>query len=279
MPVLALALALLLSACGGEGDSGSVQRVEVTDTACQPGELKTVKTGVLTIGTTETLEEPYFEDGDPVNGRGFLGALGYELAAGLGYGKSAVEWVTADLGAGSGNRPDFDIALLSEVPAVRAIRRRFDLSEPFYLIPQAIVAKEGSDLAEAESFDQLKGARLGVIRASAGQRAANKLIDPVRPPREFREAEDMLQAISSGSLDVGLLGLPEALEGVDGIPGLAVSRQFAFPDGGRWSVLSPVGSDSIPCVDEAIGRLREDGVLQELDRQWMVDSVEVPRVG
>lgn len=238
-----------------------------------------MKTGVLTIGTTEALEEPYFEDGDPVNGRGFFGAFGYELAAGLGYGKSAVEWVTADVRGGPGDRPDFDIALLGEVPADPAIRRQFDLSEPYYRIPQAIVVKDGSDLADPESLGQLKGARLGVIRGSAGPRAAGRLIDPVRRPREFEEAEGMLQAISSGSLDVGLLELPEALEGVDGVPGIVVARQVPFPGGGRWSVLSPVGSDSIPCVDEAIGRLREDGVLQELDRQWMVDSVEVPRLG
>lgn len=276
--VLALSASACLSlACSGEGDPGGTGEV-VADSACSPGEVSTLKAGVLTLGTAEPLEEPYFEEGDPFNGRGFLSSLGYELAAALGYDKSTVEWLTAGIGTGPTDSRGFDLALIPETTEPPTLRR-FEVSGPYYLVPQAIVVEEGSDLVAPDSLGELKGSRLAVLRGSAGARAARQLIEPVRKPRKFGTPDSLLEAVGSGRSDVGLLGLPEALAAVDGVPGLEVTRQFSFPGGGEWSALLPKGSDLEPCVDQAIEELGEDGILQELVRQWMVDAVEVPRIG
>lgn len=277
---VALSLILLGSlplACGGGGDPGDPGEV-VAESACSPGEVSTLKSGVLTLGAAEPLEEPYFEEGDPFNGRGFIGSLGYELAAALGYDKSTVEWLTAGVGTGPRNSRDFDLALIPETIEPPTLRR-FEVSDPYYLVPQAIVVEGGSDLAAPDSLGELKGSRLAVLRGSAGARAARELIEPVRKPREFGTTDSLLEAVGSGRSDVGLLGLPEALAAADGVPGLEVTRQFPFPGGGEWSALLPRGSDLEPCVDQAIEELGEEGILQELVRQWMIDAVEVPRSG
>jgi polar amino acid transport system substrate-binding protein len=278
VPVLLALIAAGPLACGGEEESERDAPGVVADSSCPPGGLATLKDGILTIGAVEPLAEPYFEDGDPANGRGFLAALGYEVAAALGYGRPGVEWATEGVGTGRNDRTDFDFVLIPEV-AGPGTERRFESSDPYFGIPQAIVVPEGSDFASLGSLDQLKGARLGAVRGSAGERAVASLIEPARPARIFGDRERMLQVLGSGRLDVAVAGLPEALEGVDGVPGLEVAGQFPFSGGGDWSTLLTRGSTLVPCVNEAIESLREDGILEELARQWMSDAIEVPRVG
>jgi polar amino acid transport system substrate-binding protein len=278
VPVLLVMIAAGPLACGSGKEPETTTPEAVVDSSCVPGDLETLKDGVLTIGASEPLAEPYFENGDPANGRGFLAALGYELAVALGYGRPDVEWATEGVGAGRGDRTDFDLALLPRV-ADSGIERRFELSEPYFGIPQAVVVAEGSDFTPLGSLDRLKGARLGAVKGSAGQRAVESLIEPARRPRAFRDQGEMLQVLGSGRLDAAVTGLPEALDGVDGVPGLEVAAQFPYSGGGDWSAFMSRGSTLPPCVDEAVESLREEGILEELARQWMSDAIEVPRVG
>ena len=36
------------------------------------------------------------------------------------------------------------------------------------------------------------------------------------------------------------------------------------------------GSDLVPCVNEALATLREDGTLADIEQQWLSDVVDVP---
>ena len=38
------------------------------------------------------------------------------------------------------------------------------------------------------------------------------------------------------------------------------------------------GSDLVPCVNEALAALEEDGTLAELEQEWLSDVVSVPEL-
>ena len=68
--------------------------------------------GKLTVGTNDPAVAPYFEGGDPFNGRGFEGAMAYAIGDALGFAPSAVTWTVVprnDSFAPGPKKFDFDI--------------------------------------------------------------------------------------------------------------------------------------------------------------------------
>jgi polar amino acid transport system substrate-binding protein len=45
--------------------------------------------------------------------------------------------------------------------------------------------------------------------------------------------------------------------------------QFPAPGGDDWGVVLAKGSRLTPCVDEAIGAMRESGELEQITDQWI----------
>ena len=38
------------------------------------------------------------------------------------------------------------------------------------------------------------------------------------------------------------------------------------------------GSELVPCVNEALAALRDDGTLDQIEQQWLSDVVDVPEL-
>jgi polar amino acid transport system substrate-binding protein len=86
LKVLPLILAaIVLTACSSKASDGA--------SSCEPGKLKTVTEGVLTIATGEPAYYPWVIDDKPESGNGFEAAVALAVAKELGYEGSAVKWV------------------------------------------------------------------------------------------------------------------------------------------------------------------------------------------
>ena len=64
------------------------------------------------------------------------------------------------------------------------------------------------------------------------------------------------------------------------IPQGTIIGQFQ-PDTGQqeeFGMLFEKGSGLVPCVNEALAALREDGTLDDIEQQWLSDVVNVPEL-
>ena len=163
-----------LAACGGDGDGDA----GTTAADCSPAALPLVSAGKLTVGTNDPALPPYFEGGDPFNGRGFEAAMAYAIADALGFSQGQVTWAVVpfdDSFAPGPKKFDFDI---NQIAITRTRAKQVDFSTPYYATPQAVVVGRGSRYARATTFGELSDARFGVRRGTAGLDAVNEVIAP-----------------------------------------------------------------------------------------------------
>ena len=278
LAAIVLALSLVLVACGEDEEEPepAAQSTPAAD-ACAKDQLQTVADGKLTVGTDKPAFPPYFEDDDPTNGKGFESAVAYAIARELGFEQSEVEWTVVPFNASYRPGPkdfDFDVNQISITPA-RA--KRVDFSEPYYQAPQAVIAAKGSPAADATSLADLKDATIGVQIGTTSLDAVNASIQPSEQPKVFDDSNAVVTAIKQDQVDAVVVDLPTALflTAVE-LPGASVVGQFEAPGGDEWGALLEKDSPLTDCVNQAIGRLKDSGELEEITQQWMSESADAP---
>jgi polar amino acid transport system substrate-binding protein len=98
----------------------------------------------------------------------------------------------------------------------------------------------------------------------------NAVISPNRRPRVYRDAADTVRALRSGQVDAIVLDLPTAfILTATEIKSGTIVGQFQAPGADDWGVVLAKGSGLTPCVDAAIGRVRDSGGLQKITDQWI----------
>ena len=281
--IAAAALVLAATACAPKddtGSSGSSGSSSTTKTAsCQAGDLPTKKSGTLTVGTDSPAYDPWFSDDDPTNGKGFESAVAYAVAKQLGFSKDEVRWITVPFNssyAGGDKKFDFDINQISITPERAEV---VDFSDGYYSAAQAVIALKGTDGAEAASLDDLTGLRLGAQTGTTSLTAIRDIIQPETDPVVFEDTNGAKQALQNDQVDAILADLPTAfyISAVE-IPKSVIVGQFQ-PETGQqeeFGMLFQKGSGLVPCVNQALAELREDGTIADLEQQWLSDVVDVP---
>jgi polar amino acid transport system substrate-binding protein len=269
--LLTIALAFALAACGDDDDSAAGSTAATTPAAdCSLAALPLVSSGELTVGTDKPAFPPYFEDDDPTNGKGFESAVAYAIADELGFAPADVAWTVVPFNNSFAPGPkkfDFDINQIS-ITAPRA--KQVDFSAPYYTTPQAVVVGKGSQYAGATTFADLSDAQIGVQVGTTSLDAVEDVVKPSKQPRVYNDSNDTVQALKSGQVDAIVVDLPTAyfLTATE-IDGGTIVGQFAAPGGDDWGVVLAKDSGLTPCVDAAIGRLRDSGELQKITDQWL----------
>ena len=282
--VLATPLLLAAVACAPAEDSGDDEAADPTPTAadqCEKDNLPLLAPGTLTIGTDSPAYEPWFVDNDPTNGKGYESAVAYAVAEQLGFTADEVSWVVVPFNnsfkPGEKNF-DFDINQISITPERAEV---VDFSESYYDAAQAVVALKGSAGAEATSLDDLHDLRLGAQTGTTSLTAIRDVIKPHEDPLVFQSTNAAKQALQNDQVDAILADLPTAFYiSAAEIPNSVVVGQFQ-PDTGeqeQFGMLFEKGSELVPCVNEALAALRDDGTLDQLDQQWLSDVVDVPEL-
>jgi polar amino acid transport system substrate-binding protein len=281
---------LAVSACAPEEDEPDAAASDTANPSESPTEsaetcakdsLALRTPGQLTIGTDSPAYEPWFRKNDPTNGEGFESAVAYAVAEQLGFSADEVEWVKVPFNKSYAPGPkdfDFDINQISINPQ-RA--EAVDFSDGYYQAAQAVIALEGTDGAEATSLADLKGLRLGAQTGTTSLTAIRDVIQPEAEAMVFEDTNVAKAALQNDQVDAILADLPTAfyISAVE-IPDSVLVGQFQPETGEQeeFGMLFEKGSELVPCVNEALAAVREDGTLDQLEQQWLSDVVDVPEL-
>ncbi|HSE71564.1 MAG TPA: ABC transporter substrate-binding protein [Nocardioidaceae bacterium] len=247
--------------------------------SCATDQLALREPGTLTIGTDSPAYEPWFVDDDPTNGKGFESAVAYAVAEELGFTEDQVTWVTVPFNksyAPGAKNFDFDINQISITPQRAQV---VDFSEGYYSASQAVIALQDGEVAGATSLEELKDKKLGAQTGTTSLTAITDVIQPEQQPLVFDDTNAAKQALLNGQVDAILADLPTAfyITAVE-IPQGTIVGQFQ-PETGEteeFGLLFEKGSELVPCVDQAIARLKESGELDRIEQEWLSDVVDVP---
>jgi polar amino acid transport system substrate-binding protein len=266
--------------CAPVDDEESSSSTSAAD-ACEKEQLSLLTPGTLTVGTDSPAFEPWFSNNDPTTGQGFESAVAYAVAKELGFSSDEVTWVTVPFN--SSYKPgaknfDFDINQISITPERAEV---VDFSDGYYQAAQAVLALKGTPGAEATSLADLKGLRLGAQTGTTSLTAIRDVIAPDVDPQVFEDTNAAKQALQNDQVDAILADLPTAffISAVE-IPKSTIVGQFQ-PETGQqeeFGMLFERGSDLVPCVNDALAALEEDGTLDELEQRWLSDAVSVPEL-
>ena len=289
LPVLLAAIALIAAGCGGSDDGGTAGQATASvpdEDACAKESLDLVKDGQLTIGTDNPAFPPWFEGTgefepwDPTSEptkKGYEAQVAYAVAGELGFSDEEVAWTVVTFNQSFKPGPknfDFDINQISYSPA-RA--EAVDFSDSYYDVEQAIVALEGTPIAEAASVDDLKEYKLGAQIGTTSLEAITTQIAPGEEPSVYDTNNDAISGLKAKQVDGLVVDFPTALfmaaVQLDG--GTVVGRLPTAAEGEYFGMVFEKGNTLVECVNEALATLQEDGTLDELQEEWLGGSAPV----
>ena len=274
---LLVVLALLAAACGSDtgdsatGDSGSCD------------EVATKTDGVLTVATGETVFPPWMGAGDddfddPTTGTGFEGALVYALAAELGFADDAVTFVRTgfDAAIAPGAKDwDFNIQQYSITEERDEV---VDFSNGYYQVEQAIIGASDSPAASAGSLDALKPLRLGAALGTTSLDYIDNVIEPDEKAQVYDDNAAAKSAFDAGQVDGIVFDLPTAyfITAVEITDASIIGVLPREGDPEELGMLFEEGSPLVPCVNDALATLQDNGTIEALEDEWLNQGGSVP---
>ncbi|HEY7659657.1 MAG TPA: ABC transporter substrate-binding protein [Actinomycetota bacterium] len=273
---------------GATGDSATGATAAATAAECAAGsEIPYQTAGTLTIGTDNPVFQPWFAGtgdygeweaqpnqgtGNPASGEGFESAFAYALAAELGFAAEDVVWEPLNFNESYRPGPkdyDFYIGQVSYTPE-RA--EAVTYSAPYFDVNQALVANEGTPIAEATSLADLQPYLLGVQIGTTSHTYVVENIQPEQEPRVFDRSVDVIQALNNGQIDGYVVDAPTGYVNVligQAENGVVVGQ---FPSEGEYfGAIFETGNPLVDCVNLGIEALEADGTLPALQEEWLAD--------
>jgi polar amino acid transport system substrate-binding protein len=274
-----VALMLILAACAEEdpatdadsaGGSGSGSDAKET---CDVADPPTMTDGVLTVATDKPAFPPWFE-GSPKNYSGFEGDLANEVAERMDL---EIEWVVEPFNksyAPGAKDYDFDINQISITPERE---EAVDFSDGYFQNNQGILAAADSSIADATTLEDLKEFKLGAQVGTTGLDFINTVIQPNEQAQVFDTTNDAKSALQSGQLDALVTDVVTTVYLRDfEIEGTEVIGQY--PSEEQFGMLFERGNPLVDCVNQVLGEIRDDGTLDQLQKQWLQDYLGVPTI-
>lgn len=287
------ALFALLAACGASGGSpGS----STAAGGCAADDLETVTAGRLTIGTSNPAFPPYFDPadedageeptdpwelGDPTNGRGFESAVANAVAEELGFSADDVDWIAVPFeNSFAPGEKDFDFTL-QQISYTDERAEVVDMSDGYFFVNQALVSREGSDLAGATTLEDIRQFKLGVASGTTSLAYIEEVISPDEDPSVYNDNDAAIAALNAEQIDGIVVDLPTAFfitaaQMEDGV----IVGQFAPADDEqeRFSIVLEKDSPLTACVNDALAALTERGELEAITQEWMSENAGAPEI-
>lgn len=249
------------------GDDGASQ------TPCEAADLPLTSPGTLTVGTSYPYYRP-FKSGPRTNPEGFEPDVAAEVAQRLGQDEVAWEIAPFDSLYAPGTKPyDFAMDQISITPEREEV---VDFSEPYYRIQQGLLVNEGTPIAEASTIEELQQYRFGAQVGTTGLTYIEQQIQPDEPPSKYNDTNDAAQALAVDQIDAVVIDVPIAIPLTEQFPGTMVAGQF-ITDEGYGLAFHSAGGELLPCVNEALAAMEQDGTLQQLQNEWLPElDVDIP---
>ncbi len=268
--VLVLTMALLVAACGDADDDGNgAGDCNLTTALKNPGQL--------TVATGEPVFPPWMEDDDPTNGLGFESALVYAVADELGI--DSVDWTRTgfDEAIAAGTKDyDFNIQQYSITEERDLV---VDFSTGYYEVEQAIIGSPDNEIASATALNDLKDNILGAAIGTTSLDYIDNEIEPDTKALVFDDNAAAKAAFDAGQVDGIVTDLPTAyfITAVE-IPDASIVGVLprVGPDPEQLGMLFEEGSALVPCINDALRALRDEGKLEELEDEWLNQSGSIP---
>ncbi|MGB2570709.1 ABC transporter substrate-binding protein [Micromonospora citrea] len=268
----ATAAVVAVTGCAPQDDKRTTAPPTGAATAsCTKESLRTRTPGKLTIATDEPAYEPWFKGNRPESGEGFEAAVAYAVAEKLGYAREDVTWTRVKFDAAIAPGPknfDFDI---NQFSVTEERKRAVDLSAPYYLVRQTVIALKSSKIAGKRSLAELRDAKLGAQVGTTSYQAITDLIKPTVQPQVYNSNDDAKKALQNGQLDGLVVDLPTAfyITSAEITDATIVGQvpQVGAPE--TFGLLLDRGSPLTPCVNAAISQLGEAGTLRQLEQKWL----------
>jgi len=275
-----LMLAALAACAPADENTTAAPSASASGDSCPAGALQTKTAGKLTIGTDNPVYEPWFSDNKPSNGKGFEGAVAYQVAQRLGYPAENVTWVSVTFNNAIAPGPkafDFDI---NEFSITDDRKKAVDFSSPYYLVRQTVITTKGSKIANAKSIAELQNAKLGAQVGTTSYQAITDVIKPTVKPSVFNNNDDAKAALVNGTVDGIVVDLPTAfyMTGAELKDGVIVGQlpQVGVPE--QFGLVLDKGSALTGCVSSAVDQLRNDGTLTVLEKTWLAQTGGAPEL-
>jgi polar amino acid transport system substrate-binding protein len=276
------------SAATGSSSSSGTQ----TATECAAS-ATLVDSASLTVGTDNPAYPPYFQGGtdkgsqwkinDPNTGKGFESAVAYEIANRMGFSPDQVQWIVVPFAQSYAPGPknfDFDINQIS-YSAKRA--QAVDFSVSYYDVNQAVVVVKGTPIANATTVGDLAQYDLAAPLGTTSSDLISSYIGGT--PGTFQTLRDAVAAINAGQADGLVVDYPTALYMADPyvqqVHDSIVLAQFpndAVEGGEYFGTVQGKDSSLTPCIDLAIGEMRDDGTLESITDTWLSKKTNVGEV-
>ena len=276
---LLLVIALLAAACGTDDDASDGGSSE-----CELGDISTLDLKVddtLTVATGEPVFQPWMFDDDPSNGQGFESAVVYAVAEQLGFEPDQVEWVrTGFIEAVVAGEKDYDFNV-QQYTITEERDQVVDFSDGYYALRQAIVGYEDSAAVGATSVADLQELRIGAQIGTTSLDYVENVIQPDEPAAVYDTNADAKAALDADQVDALVFDLPTAyyVTAVE-IEGSIILGQLEEvgdqPE--ELGFLFEEGSSLVPCVNEALANLRDDGTLADIEQEWLAQGGDIPTI-
>jgi len=267
-----LVAGLSLTGCAGQqGSGGSEQGGSGSEKSCDIKNPPLFEDGVLTVATDKPAYPPWFE-GNPENYSGFEGEVANEVAKRMDL---PIKWVVEPFNksyAPGAKDYDFDI---NEITITPEREQAVDFSEGYFDDAQGVLTMKDSPFAEAKTISDLKDARFGAQVGTTSLEFINETVKPNEETKVYDTTNDAKSALESGQIDVMVTDLVTTVYLRDfEIKNSVVVGQY--PRNEQFGMLFEKGNPLVGCVNQVLGKMKEDGTLQKLKEEYLQQYLSVP---
>jgi polar amino acid transport system substrate-binding protein len=227
-------------------------------------------------GTTH--EHPEWKLNDPYLGRGYEGAVTFEVAERLGFPEHRVRFVPIDFNDSFAPGPKGFDFVLQQISYLPERMEDVDFSDGYYDVNQALVSVQGSPIATATSLEELKDVGLGAPIGTTSLSYIEDHIKPITQPTVYDDLSAAVRGLKNGQVDGIVVDLPSAsFITEEQIPkGVIVGRLPTAGSQEYFAMAFEKGSPFVECVNLALREMQDDGTLGEIRQEWLSDKTDAP---
>jgi polar amino acid transport system substrate-binding protein len=269
-----------LAACGSSSAGSSAGGSTAAPASCSNSAIQPelFARGTLTVATDKPVYPPWFEANNPANGKGYESAVAYAVAKQLGFSRGQVHWAYEPFDNSYAPGPkkfDFDVNEVS-YSAQRATAVTF--SDSYYDVQQAIIALKGTPIVARHSPADLKGYVFGDQIGTTSLAFITSQIQPTHQPKVFQTLNVAKEALQTHQIAALVADTPTAqFISSSEIPHSVMVAQFPST-GEHFGLLFRKGNPLVSCVNKALAKLKANGTLAALQKQYLQVFLTVPTI-
>jgi polar amino acid transport system substrate-binding protein len=252
---------------------------------CAKANLDLYADGRLSLATDNLSFPPWwggkaghgFDPSDPYSGKGYEGAVSYEIARRLGFTKGEVTWkpVGFNKAIAPGKKP-YD-AYISQVSYSPQRAKVFDFSISYYFVNQAVVGLKGTPITKVKTLKGLNAFTLGAPVGTTSYGYITRYIKPAPKPKVYDSVNDTIAALKAKQIDGFVVDFPSTgyITGVQLPAATVVGRLPTQGTRERFGLIFAKGATLDGCVNKVLAAMRADGTLKRYESKWLAGTAPI----